>query len=325
MLSELDLSLGALEIGVLLSSTLWGVTTVQLYVYLTSQNKDPLWTRLLVYFVWILESLHTIFAWIYIYRLTVTFYGVPAALGEAHWTLDTSSLFDGIIGACVQMFFAYRIRMFANSWPVTLVSWLGSLLQLSCTLGVTILSGEVSVAEFGVRYGWIVESLLIINLIVDIINTSALSYYLNRGRTGFKGTDQVLEKLVIWTIETGLITAVAAAVQLILFKVMPTSGKSPEVAYTTSPQINTFHFFLALWIGISLFYAKLYSNSFLAILNSRSIIRQGFTTNAQTGSGLNRSWNTTTTGVHVTVVQGQQDDLELGRVKRMNDKSNLDL
>jgi len=302
MLSELDLSLGALEIGVLLSSTLWGVTTVQLYVYLTSQNKDPLWTRLLVYFVWILESLHTIFAWIYIYRLTVTFYGIPAALGEAHWTLDTSSLFDGIIGACVQMFFAYRIRMFANSWPITLVSWLGSLLQLSCTLGVTILSGEVSVAEFGVRYGWIVESLLIINLIVDIINTSALSYFLNRGRTGFKGTDQVLEKLVVWTIETGLITAIAAAVQLILFKVMPTS---------------------ALWIGISLFYAKLYSNSFLAILNSRSIIRQGLTTNAQTGNGLSRSWNTTTTGVHVTVVQGQQDDLELGR--RMHDKSNLDL
>lgn len=78
----------------------------------------------------------------------------------------------------------------------------------------------------------------------------------------------------------------------------------------------------------------------LGRLNSRSIIRQGLTTNAQTGNGLSRSWNTTTTGVHVTVVQGQQDDLELGRVKvisliplvhylhflqRMHDKSNLDL
>lgn len=101
------------------------------------------------------------------------------------------------------MFFAYRIQTFSKSWPVTLVSWLGSLLQLACTIGVTVLSGEVSVAEFGVRYGWIVESLLIINLIVDIINTSALSYYLNRGRTGFKGfVEDAL--LYIFRLTTGL-------------------------------------------------------------------------------------------------------------------------
>ncbi|KAJ7234417.1 hypothetical protein C8J57DRAFT_1574928 [Mycena rebaudengoi] len=47
MLSELDLSLGVLEIGVLLSSTLWGATTLQLYVYVTARHKDPLWTKAL--------------------------------------------------------------------------------------------------------------------------------------------------------------------------------------------------------------------------------------------------------------------------------------
>ncbi|KAJ7626271.1 hypothetical protein DFH06DRAFT_1228419 [Mycena polygramma] len=303
MLSELDLSLGALEVGVLLSSTLWGVTTVQLYIYLTSPNKDPLWTRGLVYIVWLLETLHTVFAWAYIYRLTVTFYGIPAALGESYWALDISSLFDGIIGAMVQMFFAFRIHMFSHMWHITLVSWLGSLLQLACTIGVTVLSGRVSVAQFGVQYGWLVESILIINLIVDIVNTSALTYYLNRGRTGFKGTDRVLEKLVVWTIETGLITAIAAAVQLAVFKLLPTS---------------------ALWIGISLFYAKLYSNSFYAILNSRSVIRQGFnTTDAQTNSSLNvRTWNNNTQpgGTHVTVVHTQDTDVELGSFKRSDTK-----
>ncbi|KAJ7134455.1 hypothetical protein C8R44DRAFT_770513 [Mycena epipterygia] len=310
-LSQLDLSLGALEVGVLLSSTLWGVTTVQFYVYLTTpiNKNDPYWTRIPVYVVWILESLHTIFAWIYLYRLTVTFYGIPAALNEAHWSLDTSSLFDGIIGAIVQMFFAYRIRMFSDSWPVTLVAWLGSLLQLACTIGVTILSGQVSVAEFGARYGWIVEALLIINFIVDTINTSALTYYLQRGRTGFKATDLVVEKLVMWTIETGLITAVAAAVQLILFKALPTS---------------------ALWIGISLFYAKLYSNSFLAILNSRSVLRLDLNTDSHdqttdlsfhTLSGLNHNtnaWNNTETDGHGTIVHvhGQDDPIELATVKQ---------
>ncbi|KAJ7234415.1 hypothetical protein C8J57DRAFT_1479939 [Mycena rebaudengoi] len=155
----------------------------------------------------ILESLHTIFVWIYLYRLTVTFYGIPAALGEIHWSLETSSLFDGIIGAAVQMFFAYRIRMISTSWPVTLVSWAGSLLQLVFSVVITVVSPSVSVAEFTIKYGWVVQALLIVNLVVDIINTSALTFYLNRGRTGFKGNDLIIEKLTTWTIETGALTA----------------------------------------------------------------------------------------------------------------------
>ncbi|KAJ6465914.1 hypothetical protein C8R47DRAFT_991226, partial [Mycena vitilis] len=144
-----------------------------------------------------LESVHTICVWIYIYRLTVTFYGIPAVLGETHWSLDISSFFDVIIGALVQMYFAYRIRSFSKSWPITLVSWLGSLLQLASGMGITIVSGRVSLAEFGVRFDWLVEAILSINLIVDLINTSGLIYYLQRERTG---TDVILQKLVMWTI-----------------------------------------------------------------------------------------------------------------------------
>ncbi|KAJ7132477.1 hypothetical protein C8R44DRAFT_774091 [Mycena epipterygia] len=274
MLSELDLGLGALEIGVLLSSTLWGVTTVQLYIYSTTPNNDPWWTKTLVYLVYIMESLHTIFSWMYIYRLTVTFYGVPAELGVVQWTLSASSLFDGLIGAIVQMFFAYRIQQFSKMWAITLVSWLGS---------------------FAIKFGWMITASLSINLIVDIINTAALSFYLQRGRTGFKQSDQILVKLVMWTVETGLVTAVAAAVQLIL---------------------------VPLWIGISLFYAKLYSNSFLAILNSRTVIRRGLENTMHSSSGGARPWNDMQTGVHVTVVRGEEVDVELARVKHQHMNQN---
>lgn len=84
------------------------------------------------------------------------------------------------------MFFAYRIRQFSKMWIITLVSWLGSLLQLAATLGITILSPRYSIAVFAVKFGWMITASLSINLIVDIINTGALSFYLQRGRTGFK-------------------------------------------------------------------------------------------------------------------------------------------
>ncbi|KAJ7154759.1 hypothetical protein C8R46DRAFT_1297434 [Mycena filopes] len=179
-MSELDLSLGALEIG----------TT--------------------------LESFHTIFLWVYMYRLTVTFYGVPAALGETHWTFNISSFFAGIIGALVQvratpslaynidrlttsqMYFAHRIRSFTHSWPITLVSWLGSLLQLSALTAIMVIAGKTTLADFMARFTWLVDVALSINLIIDIINTCGLSYYLYRERSGFKGTDLIVDKLVMW-------------------------------------------------------------------------------------------------------------------------------
>lgn len=48
MATSLGLTIGALEIGILLSSVLLGAATVQLYIYYTKEFKDPLWLR---YFV----------------------------------------------------------------------------------------------------------------------------------------------------------------------------------------------------------------------------------------------------------------------------------
>jgi hypothetical protein len=48
---KLDLTLGALEIGTLISSVLFGFTTVQLYMYFKNDFRDLLWIRLLVSFV----------------------------------------------------------------------------------------------------------------------------------------------------------------------------------------------------------------------------------------------------------------------------------
>ena len=49
------------------------------------------------------EAVHTISCCAYIYRLTVTYYGVPAMLLEDSWELEVSAFFDGLVGALVQV------------------------------------------------------------------------------------------------------------------------------------------------------------------------------------------------------------------------------
>lgn len=49
---NLGLTLGALEIGILLSSILLGVVTVQVYIYYTKDFDDPCWLRFFVRFIY---------------------------------------------------------------------------------------------------------------------------------------------------------------------------------------------------------------------------------------------------------------------------------
>ncbi|TDL15202.1 hypothetical protein BD410DRAFT_845408 [Rickenella mellea] len=252
VLSALDLNLGALEIGVLISSVLFGVTSVQVYMYWHQRFNDRLAIQALVAAIWIFETVHTVFLWIYLYRLTVTFYGVPAVFAESSWELNMSGFFDGIINCSVQAFFAYRVLAISRNWTVPIISWSGSLLQMTGTFAITALGFTTNIESFAAKYSWIVRGTLVTDAIVDTINTVALCYYLSRGRTGFHATDRIVDTIILWTIETGLTTTVAALLMLVF-----------DISLSKT----------AMWISVSFFVAKLYSNSLLAVLNGRHVFR----------------------------------------------------
>ncbi|TDL15203.1 hypothetical protein BD410DRAFT_778295 [Rickenella mellea] len=290
VLSVLDLNLGALEIGTLISSVLFGVTNVQVYMYWNQRFKDGIAIKSLVATIWTFETVHTAFLWMYIYRLTVTFYGVPAALEQTSWELNMSGFFDGIISGAVQAFFAYRVLAISGNWVVPVISWSGSLLQMTGTFAVTALGFRTNIETFALKYSWIVRGVLVTDTIVDTINTLALCYYLSKGRTGFHKTDRMIDTIILWTVETGLTTTVAAVVMLIF-----------DISLSKT----------AMWIGVSLFQAKLYSNSLLAVLNGRDVLRgrlDGVMTLDTTRSGTQR--------LEISVVQ--EREVEMGSTPQSN-------
>jgi hypothetical protein len=46
--STLDAKFGVIEVGILISTFLYGITTVQTYVYFRASRHDPLWLKTLV-------------------------------------------------------------------------------------------------------------------------------------------------------------------------------------------------------------------------------------------------------------------------------------
>ncbi|KAJ7649234.1 hypothetical protein B0H17DRAFT_1102534 [Mycena rosella] len=87
----------------------------------------------------------------------------------------------------------------------------------------------------------------------DLSVALALCYLLRGSRTGFQRTDSLIRVLMMYTVNTGLIVALDATAGMFSYVFMP-------------------HNFI--FLGFYLLLSKLYLNSYLAILNARTGLRE---------------------------------------------------
>ncbi|TFK98709.1 hypothetical protein BDV98DRAFT_202807 [Pterulicium gracile] len=212
-------SLGSLLIGVLISALLLGVVTVQTYYYYTRFPDDHVATKALVAFIIACEYAQAITTCHTLYELVVTNYGNPAALHQPPLSLSISILFSGFIGPMTQAFFANRIRLISHQLIVPVICWVLSFLRFVGSVLAASQAVQMSNIEVYQReWKWLLTTILAVGAAVDIIIACTLSYFLMRQRAvAYKSTTKVIDKLIAWSIETGLITSVAGLAMLICF------------------------------------------------------------------------------------------------------------
>ncbi|KAJ7906303.1 hypothetical protein B0H13DRAFT_2021078 [Mycena leptocephala] len=247
-------TIGAYELGVLVSYTLLGVTTTQAYIYYSRFLKDFRGLKYLVAFILSCELAHAICIANTLYRMTVSDYGHPERLVLIPRSLATAVLFSGLVGACVQSFFASRIYRVSKSLYIPCLSWILSFSGVLGSIAVFVYGLRIkTIPEFEARCSWLVNSLWSITSANDLIITVTLVYWLHQQRSAaVKRTLAIVDKLIAWTMETGVITSTAGLVSLVCFLIMPGNY---------------------IWIAFFVVNARLYSNSLLASLNSRASLR----------------------------------------------------
>ncbi|ETW81806.1 hypothetical protein HETIRDRAFT_173484 [Heterobasidion irregulare TC 32-1] len=87
----------------------------------------------------------------------------------------------------------------------------------------------------------------------DLLIAISMCYYLFRSRTGFQKTDSMITTLMLYSINTGLITSIVATGAVIAFATMPLNF---------------------IWLGFFWVLGKCYVNSLLASLNGRESLRE---------------------------------------------------
>ncbi|THH31585.1 hypothetical protein EUX98_g2623 [Antrodiella citrinella] len=248
---------GPLLLGHLFNWGLFGALTVQVYIYYLSFPNDRRLSKGIVLFTYIIEVLQTVLATRDAFRNFATGWGNMIELNAVGWLWFSVPVLGSMISCLGQVFYAWRISILSRSYVVPSVIMVLSLMQFGTGLYTGAYAhligvfSEVQLHEYKTTIVWLGGT-----AICDIIIATSMMYYLYKSKTGFKQTAALISKFIRVTVETGLVCATFAILDLSLF-----------LAFKT----NNYH--LAPSIALS----KLYSNSLLAVFNARVRIVGGRT------------------------------------------------
>ncbi|KAL5524112.1 hypothetical protein ACEPAG_8285 [Sanghuangporus baumii] len=159
----------------------------------------------------------------------------------------------GTITFLAQSFFTWRVwKLSQNVIIVTVVVGGSNLLESTNHLSESP-KARASGCSSRVKYGtfvawthkvrWVFTIGLILSVICDIILTSSLCYWLRESRTGVHGMDEKIDKIILYSIENGVLTCAISMITLICAIVMPKN---------------------LVFAGLHFIISKLYINSVLA-------------------------------------------------------------
>ncbi|KJA15145.1 hypothetical protein HYPSUDRAFT_208133 [Hypholoma sublateritium FD-334 SS-4] len=247
--------------GTLFNWALYGVLSVQTYVYYLNFPEDSSWKKALdlstVYGCYIFEMIQTAMTAADLYFWFGSGYGNLTRLGNVNISPADTPILCGIIAAVVQCFFAYRIFTLRRSyWSICVLIILISIMQAAGAFGAGIRGFKLQEyarfhentmfpASFDV---WLIGSALCDVLIAGTM----LWLFRQTKREGTRNGRRILGKLVCLILETNTFTAGIALLSFIF--------------YTTLPDSN-------LFISIGLIMGKLYSNTLLVTFNNRIALR----------------------------------------------------
>ncbi|SJL12409.1 uncharacterized protein ARMOST_15836 [Armillaria ostoyae] len=240
--ASLNGSFGSFLIGVIVSSCLFGVTCTQTWYYY-SRYSDGIVLKALVGTIWyssppikyliltglrrILEVLHVAFGSHATYYYVILHSGDPAALAIGTWTVSLNIGITGLIALLVYLFYARRIYYLSNhNIPLVAAVVIPSICRLGTSMSVTIYSMHLKyfVLFESSKLANLIRASLSLYVVTDVLVAVLLCYFLHSSRTGIKrydiphsgsvkligrlnSTDTMINRLIVYAIHNGLITA----------------------------------------------------------------------------------------------------------------------
>ncbi|TFK69957.1 hypothetical protein BDN72DRAFT_896856 [Pluteus cervinus] len=256
MIPSFNGTLGVMFIGMSLGAILYGITCAQIFLYATSErsHKDtwPLktWIYICVCKIYIsndlylsahppkvVDTAHQITTTMTLYRFLITDYLNPIALlstskSSGAFYAHITAIFITVVIFQVQLFFAWRLWTFGHSvsfglrWILSFLTFSTAVLTFSC--GIIVAANTVPSIHLGSTaldplgpdvISWQIQ--LPAAIACDLFITFGMVLNLYHARTSFQRTNEVLNSLLLFTVNSGLLLVVVSTACLITFYVLP--------------------------------------------------------------------------------------------------------
>ncbi|KAL0955567.1 hypothetical protein HGRIS_001808 [Hohenbuehelia grisea] len=250
--------LGAQELTVMLSGYLVGILTVQTYYYLRNSTGDPWVLKALVCFLWLTEFTCIVCMYHGFYIISILTPGPPKEVLSP--TLTIAPLFLSSLNApLTQAYFTYRLYRFSQKKWLAILLWMSSAI-----LVVVVLLASTSMVLSSDREVWrqnwngaYVSSMVLVAAL-DVIIAGCLCYYLyksgrDQGTPTFRRTVKLVDGVILWTIQTGLLTSIVAVTAMTIF----------------FADYNN-----CAWLVLNLVVTRLYPNTLVATMIARERFRR---------------------------------------------------
>ncbi|KAJ7031262.1 hypothetical protein C8F04DRAFT_1111384, partial [Mycena alexandri] len=243
---------GPLVLGYMFGYGLYGILAVQVYMYSESFPKDRAGIKFVVWSMFLLETMFTLFTTIAAYNQYGPGWGDTDTLVIIDRAWEPLPALNGVLAAIAQGFYTWRI------YSLTKKIWLPLLISLVVATQVIVsfyYGIVVSVEGRGVDKLFALTPEITLWLsataAADVLCTGSLVWTFSRHkqRSTFERTGSIINKLIRYSVETGAVTSLGAIIEVTL--------------WLTTHQYNI-HFVFFLVLG------KLYSNMLMATLNARA-------------------------------------------------------
>jgi len=216
-------------------------------------SRDVLWLRITVLFLWCCDTVQLALITHGLYFYAVTNFTNPKALEDPTLSIMVHIIITSISDLTVRFVFGCRLWKLSSGNILLAISIaISSLLAVGSTMSFT---------GMGIHYKSFaniskIQYLLYItfgsSVVADAIIAMALCIVLANSHTGFQRTDSLVNFLVVYAINTGVVTSIVSILCLVLLITMPHN-----------------YIFLAICFNLS----KLYINALLGSLNARTHFR----------------------------------------------------
>lgn len=254
MAEHIQENMGSMLAGVIVSAVLLGVSLVQTFYYYMSYPTDPWPLKSLVAATAVLDTVHLVFISHTMWHYLISNFNNPHGLELITWSIVMEALCTGVTGCLVQCFYLTRLWLLSKG-NMLLTGFILAIVLATAAMGTAwvILAMQLKTFDDLLTISPITISINALSTASDVLIAGSLCLMLHRARTGFKKSDTMINRLMLFVVNTGVLTSCIAIAAL--------------VALIASPLTLIYACFY-FCIG------RLYTNSFLATLNGRDLVKR---------------------------------------------------